>query len=305
MVYPGTGVPNSTGTAWGTSYAVGSGANDLPQLNGSGVLLASELPVPSASTLGGVESLSVVAHNFLTGISTSGVPSQAQPAFTDISGSLGCSQHPALTGDATMSAGTCATSVVALNGISLAGLSTGLLYNTNSTGVPSIATSSQILSACSGCAPLASPTFTGTPSLPTGTTGVTQALSVNNTTLATTAYVNSYSPSTSFFNVGAGAGSGTAFIGTAGSTFLEGFLLPPHLPTLITCSTTSLRQTTPRTLTISEFIALRVRYFAAWARRREPRSVRQPDLRLFLFLLLAIFQQEFSTWRLKLSPQTP
>jgi len=46
------------------------------------------LPVPSASTLGGVESITVVSHNFLTGISTSGVPSQAQPAFTDISGTL-------------------------------------------------------------------------------------------------------------------------------------------------------------------------------------------------------------------------
>ena len=38
-------------------------------------------------------------------------------------------------------------------------------------------------------APLASPTFTGTPSLPTGTTGVTQTAGTNNTALATTAYV--------------------------------------------------------------------------------------------------------------------
>src|SRR5580700_1127929 len=52
------------------------------------------LPNPSATTLGGVESLSVVAHNFLTGISTSGVPSQAQPAFTDISGSVTAAQLP-------------------------------------------------------------------------------------------------------------------------------------------------------------------------------------------------------------------
>jgi hypothetical protein len=40
-------------------------------------------------------------------------------------------------------------------------------------------------------APLASPTFTGTPTLPTGTIGVTQATATNNTTLATTAYVQS------------------------------------------------------------------------------------------------------------------
>jgi hypothetical protein len=39
-------------------------------------------------------------------------------------------------------------------------------------------------------APLASPTFTGTPSLPTGTTGVTQAAGDNSTKLATTFYVD-------------------------------------------------------------------------------------------------------------------
>jgi len=38
-------------------------------------------------------------------------------------------------------------------------------------------------------APLASPTFTGTPSLPTGTTGVTQTAGDNTTKLATTAFV--------------------------------------------------------------------------------------------------------------------
>ncbi len=94
MVYPGAGVPLSTGSAWGTSYTVGSAANNLVQLNGSAQILSSMIPNPSASTLGGVESLTVVSHNFMTGISTSGVPSQAQPAFTDISGTLTNSQLP-------------------------------------------------------------------------------------------------------------------------------------------------------------------------------------------------------------------
>jgi hypothetical protein len=40
-----------------------------------------------------------------------------------------------------------------------------------------------------GAAPLASPTFTGTPTLPTGTIGVTQASGNNSTALATTAFV--------------------------------------------------------------------------------------------------------------------
>jgi hypothetical protein len=47
------------------------------------------------------------------------------------------------------------------------------------------------VSAASTYAPLASPTFTGTPTLPTGTVGVTQAVATNNTTLATTAFVQS------------------------------------------------------------------------------------------------------------------
>ena len=34
MTYPGAGVPLSTGSAWGTSYTVGTAANNLVQLNG-------------------------------------------------------------------------------------------------------------------------------------------------------------------------------------------------------------------------------------------------------------------------------
>lgn len=48
-----------------------------------------------------------------------------------------------------------------------------------------------LLSATAGVyAPLASPTFTGTPTLPTGTIAVTQNGNTNNTTVATTAYVD-------------------------------------------------------------------------------------------------------------------
>ncbi len=56
---------------------------------------------------------------------------------------------------------------------------------------------------------LASPTFTGTPSLPTGTTGVTQSVSNNTTALATTAYVIGQASSTT------PAALGTAAVGTA------------------------------------------------------------------------------------------
>lgn len=72
-------------------------------------LVGADLPNPSGSTLGGVESLTCAAHQWLNTISISGVPACAQPAFTDISGSLACTQHPALTGFVTASAGSCAT----------------------------------------------------------------------------------------------------------------------------------------------------------------------------------------------------
>jgi hypothetical protein len=58
MSYPGAGVPLSTGSAWGTSYIVGTGANDLVQLNSSGQLPAldgSQLTnLPAASVPPGV-----------------------------------------------------------------------------------------------------------------------------------------------------------------------------------------------------------------------------------------------------------
>ena len=46
MTYPGAGVPLSTGSAWGTSYTVGTEANNLVQLNAS-----AQLPAVSADLL--------------------------------------------------------------------------------------------------------------------------------------------------------------------------------------------------------------------------------------------------------------
>ena len=71
MVYPGAGVANSTGSAWGTSYAVGTSANDLVQLNSSAQLpavsaaLLTNLPLPTAAQIN-----TLVAS--LTGCSTPG-----------------------------------------------------------------------------------------------------------------------------------------------------------------------------------------------------------------------------------------
>jgi hypothetical protein len=58
----------------------------VPDINITTTWPPSSLPNPSASTLGGVQSIAAVAHNFLTSISTSGVPAQAQPVAADITG---------------------------------------------------------------------------------------------------------------------------------------------------------------------------------------------------------------------------
>ena len=47
---------------------------------------------PGASTLGGIESLAATSHNWINAISTSGVPSATQPAFSDISGTASATQ---------------------------------------------------------------------------------------------------------------------------------------------------------------------------------------------------------------------
>jgi microcystin-dependent protein len=56
LSYPGAGVPNSTGSAWGTSYTVGTAANNLVQLNGS-----AQLPAVDGSQLTNLPSSSMPA----------------------------------------------------------------------------------------------------------------------------------------------------------------------------------------------------------------------------------------------------
>jgi hypothetical protein len=54
QVYPGAGVGNSTGSAWGTSYTVGTAANNLLQLNSSALI-----PVVNGSLLTNVNAVDV------------------------------------------------------------------------------------------------------------------------------------------------------------------------------------------------------------------------------------------------------
>ena len=101
-------------------------------IQGISTLPASALPAPTASTLGGIESITAASHNWISYVDTSGVPHQAQPGFSDLSGSLACAQHPALTGDTTVSAGSCATTTAKINGGSVP--TSAPFVGTNSSG---------------------------------------------------------------------------------------------------------------------------------------------------------------------------
>jgi hypothetical protein len=83
-----------------------------------GTLPAASLPVPSASTLGGIESITSLAHNWIAYINTSGVPIQLQPNYTDLAGVLPSPGASALGGteSITCSAGS------SVSGISTAGV---------------------------------------------------------------------------------------------------------------------------------------------------------------------------------------
>ena len=89
------------------AVATSSSAADLT----TGTLPAARLPVPTGSTLGGVQALACSASNWLRTISTAGVPACSQPAFSDLVGSVAAAQMPALTGDVTTPAGGVATTI--------------------------------------------------------------------------------------------------------------------------------------------------------------------------------------------------
>jgi hypothetical protein len=59
-------------------------------------LVGADLPAPTASTLGGIESITSASNNWIAYIDTSGVPHQSQPAFSNLSGTASTSQIPAV-----------------------------------------------------------------------------------------------------------------------------------------------------------------------------------------------------------------
>lgn len=82
---------------WLNSYDSTTGAFTATQpafTDISGIATSAQLPFPTATTIGGVESAAPVAHEWVDSISTAGVPHLSQPSFADFSGNLTTSQLP-------------------------------------------------------------------------------------------------------------------------------------------------------------------------------------------------------------------
>lgn len=78
--------------------------------------------------------------------------------------------------------------VAKVNGVALSGLATGIIKNTTGTGAPSIAVAGDFPTLNQNTSGTAA-NVSGTPALPNGTTGTTQALADNTAKLATDAFV--------------------------------------------------------------------------------------------------------------------
>lgn len=102
----------------------GTGSNATPTFR---TLVGADLPNPTLTTLGGIQAVTAVAHEWITSITTSGVPNLRQPNASDISG-LGTI--------ATQAAGNVTISGGAIDGTTIGGTtpSTGAFTTLSTTG---------------------------------------------------------------------------------------------------------------------------------------------------------------------------
>lgn len=143
-------------------------------ISGSGsptfrALAGGDLPNPSATTLGGVQSFAQASNQFLTQISTSGVVSAAQPAFSNLSGTATLAQLPSIGNNTIFSNISGGSSAPLANGLSsiidssIASTQGDVLYR-NASGWVALppGTSGQVLSTGGAAANPSWTTVTGT-----------------------------------------------------------------------------------------------------------------------------------------------
>ena len=232
ITYPGAGVPSSTGSAWGSSYTVGTAANDLLQLNANGQLSAGQMPAltgdatsaagSAATTVAKVNGGSVPANSALLGTNASsqliaqtmwgsGTKPVAALAL-GVSGncvewgSAGIADTGAPCGSGSGGGANALgyyfvaqAANAPANAMNLGALTTGLLKVTVSGNVatPSTATAGTDYAAPNANTTGTAANLSGAPALPNGTTASTQTAGDATTKLATDAFVAAATPSAS------------------------------------------------------------------------------------------------------------
>jgi len=152
----------------------GTGAAAQPTFR---ALVGADLPNPSSTTLGGVQSLAAVASRWINQISTTGVPSAIQPNFTDIAGSATLSQLPSISNNSILANNSGGTSVPsalsASNVLDMVGATQGMvLYRGASNwSVLSPGTSGQVLTTNGAAANPSWATISGTGTVTNVATG--------------------------------------------------------------------------------------------------------------------------------------
>ena len=228
MVYPASGIPNSTGTAWGTSYST-TGSGTVVALATSPTFVTPVLGTPSSGTLTSCTGLPVATgiSGLGTGVATAlAIAVGSAGAFVTNGGALGTPSSGVatnLTGTAsglsiggnaaTATSATSATTATNATNIAITdNTSSASTYypvlSLNTSGNNAATTSSTKLSFVPSTGVLTATSFTGAG---TGLTGTASSLSIGGTaTTATTANATNTSNNFQMNSLGVGtAGSGT------------------------------------------------------------------------------------------------